>query len=360
MQAKASAAVFAARGRTTFVTNRGYVVPVARTSAPKRVVDLIDVVERAYEYNAPLDSWLDALCAATAPLLDDGLGVLAFTFDASGKDLGFSRAARIGGKEVYGTMAGAFAARLEGRKAHGAYVSVPVVTTASASASRIGVPWEVWKEVAPPEVGDCLAVMGRSPEGLGVMLQVPLRKRKNAAPATQRLWTMAAVHLTAGFRLRWHLAQGSSSAQPDAVLRPDGRCEHAAPAAQAKETRETLRLAALAIDRARGKLRKRSVEEAIGLWKGLTDGRWSLVDRFDADGRRYLIALPNAASLRDPRGLSEREAQVTAHAALGHTTKYVGYELGLAATTVSFHLKNALKKLGLRDRAELVRSFSGR
>jgi DNA-binding NarL/FixJ family response regulator len=142
-------------------------------------------------------------------------------------------------------------------------------------------------------------------------------------------------------------------------LTPDGRCEHAAPAAQTKETRETLRLAARAIDRARGKLRKHSAEEAIEAWQALTDGRWSLVDRFDADGRRYLIALPNAPHLRDPRGLSEREAQVAAYTALGHSTKYVGYELGLGANTVSFHLKNALKKLGLRDRAELVRSFSG-
>jgi DNA-binding NarL/FixJ family response regulator len=337
----------------------GYVRRMARATAPRRLVDLIGVVERAYEYTAPLDSWLNALCEATLPLLDDGLGMLAYTFDASGKDLEFSRAVRVGGKEVYGTMAGTFAARLEGQKARGAYVSVPVVTTASMSAARIGVPWTIWKEVAPPEVGDCLAIMGRSPEGLGVMLQVPLQKRKKAAPATQRLWTMAAAHLTAGFRLRWHLAQGMSAAEPVAVLRPDGRCEHATPAAQAKDTREALRLAARAIDRARGQLRRESVEEAIALWKGLAAGRWSLVDRFDADGRRYLIALPNAPNVRDPRGLSEREAQVAAYAALGHTTKYVGYELGLGATTVSFHLKNAIKKLGLRDRAELVRSFSG-
>jgi hypothetical protein len=38
------------RRRSTFPYRWGYVLPVTRTSAPRRVIDLIDVVERAYEY----------------------------------------------------------------------------------------------------------------------------------------------------------------------------------------------------------------------------------------------------------------------------------------------------------------------
>ena len=41
-------------------------------------------------------------------------------------------------------------------------------------------------------------------------------------------------------------------------------------------------------------------------------------------------------------------------AALGKTHKKIGFELGISVKTVEFHRANAIKKLRLHSRAELV------
>jgi DNA-binding NarL/FixJ family response regulator len=87
---------------------------------------------------------------------------------------------------------------------------------------------------------------------------------------------------------------------------------------------------------------------------------WSLVDRFDHGGRRYIIAHPNEPQTSGRPSLSERERLVVEYAALGHPNKLIAYELGLAVSTVGTFLKRAMKKLGLRTRLELIASVGGR
>src|SRR6266481_4745371 len=57
------------------------------------------------------------------------------------------------------------------------------------------------------------------------------------------------------------------------------------------------RFGARAIDRARGRLRHDTPEETVALWKVLVGGRWSLVDHFERDGRRYVVACRDAPEL---------------------------------------------------------------
>jgi DNA-binding CsgD family transcriptional regulator len=125
-------------------------------------------------------------------------------------------------------------------------------------------------------------------------------------------------------------------------------------AAKPAGAKEVLRAAARAIDGARLRMRREDPDGAFDLWKALVAGRWSLVDSFESDGRRYLLARRN-----DPRAparapLTEREAQVAVHAALGHSNKRIGYEVGLSTSTVGAHLAAAQRKLGVRSRLELV------
>jgi DNA-binding CsgD family transcriptional regulator len=110
-----------------------------------------------------------------------------------------------------------------------------------------------------------------------------------------------------------------------------------------------------AIDRARGKLRRIDVDEALGEWKGLVDGRWSLIDKFDPDGKRFVLARRNEPGVRGLALLTERERHVVAYAALGHSDKLITYELGLAGSTVRVLLARAARKLGARTRDELIR-----
>ena len=97
---------------------------------------------------------------------------------------------------------------------------------------------------------------------------------------------------------------------------------------------------------------------ALESWRALTGGRWSLVDQFDHDGKRYIVAYKNApaAPTSAVASLTEREAQVLGYLAQGHSNKLIGYELGLAPSTVAMHLGTAAGKLGTKTRVDLVKA----
>ena len=82
-----------------------------------------------------------------------------------------------------------------------------------------------------------------------------------------------------------------------------------------------------------------------------------MVDWFDTDGRRFVLALPNSPDVLDPRGLTERESQVVTYAASGHTNKMIAYRLGLSSSHVSLLVRGAMRKLGVRTRAQLVKKI---
>ena len=78
------------------------------------------------------------------------------------------------------------------------------------------------------------------------------------------------------------------------------------------------------------------------------------VEWFDTDNRRYMLAVPNAPRVLDPRGLSKRESQVVAYASLGDSHKLIAYRLGISRTRVSNALSSAMRKLNVKTQAQLV------
>jgi DNA-binding CsgD family transcriptional regulator len=92
----------------------------------------------------------------------------------------------------------------------------------------------------------------------------------------------------------------------------------------------------------------------------LIRGRWSLVDRFDSDRRRFVVAVRNDLHFPDPRGLSMRERQVAGYAGLGRSAKETAYLLGASAASVENSLRRAQAKLRLYSRAELTDFFAPR
>ncbi len=146
-----------------------------------------------------------------------------------------------------------------------------------------------------------------------------------------------------------------AAGEGEAVL--EGSERRASGTARGKAARAALRYAARAIDCARAI--RQDPDEAIELWHALAEGRWTLVDQFESDGRRYLIARPNLA----PHGavrLSKREEQVVALAALGRTNKLIASELGLSVGTVGTLLTRAARKLGVRSRSGLIAEWRRR
>lgn len=79
-----------------------------------------------------------------------------------------------------------------------------------------------------------------------------------------------------------------------------------------------------------------------------------MVEWFDTDDRRYMLAVPNAPRVMDPRGLTKRESQVVAYAALGDSHKLIAYRLGISRTRVSGALGSAMRKLKVKTQAQLV------
>jgi DNA-binding NarL/FixJ family response regulator len=177
----------------------------------------------------------------------------------------------------------------------------------------------------------------------------------------RNLWTRFAAHLGSALRLRrLHDVLNPESAV--AVLSPNGRLEHAE-AEAAASARGDLAEAAKAMDRARGKLRRLDPENASALWRAMVVGQWSLVDWFDHDGKRFLLAQENTIPASNVGGetsgksLTEREHQVVACAAMGHSNKLIAYDLGLSTGTVSVLLARAGRKLGVSGRVALIRAY---
>jgi DNA-binding CsgD family transcriptional regulator len=211
----------------------------------------------------------------------------------------------------------------------------------------------VGSHITATGAADFLVVMTQDPSRSGCVFAGARATPGRVAPADARRWMRVAAHMAAGDRLRRDAPHGVEAA----VLGPGGRVLHAEGEAQSKNAQEALRAAAKRIDRARSRARA-DPEEALSLWQGLIAGRWSLVDRFDSDGRRYLIARENDPRVSDPRALSLRERQVLAYSALGHPLKLTAYELGLSISSVSRHRASGLRKLGLTSLAEAIPLFS--
>ncbi len=122
--------------------------------------------------------------------------------------------------------------------------------------------------------------------------------------------------------------------------------------------REALRNTAVELERAGALAKASDPEEAPRLWRALVAGHWSLADRFERDGRRWVIALRNEPEARDARGLSVCETRVSEYLGLGYSEKEIAFTLGTSASKVSRAVSVALEKLGLATREELAALFA--
>jgi DNA-binding NarL/FixJ family response regulator len=208
-------------------------------------------------------------------------------------------------------------------------------------------------------VQDAAGVACHTGTGGVAMFSTVLDRPFSISALERRLWTRAAPHVAAGLRLRRALG-GSDlpGARIEAILEPGGRLRDAVGGAEPRERREILREAVRATERARSSAGRLEPERSLERWPGLVDGRWSLVDRFESDGKRFVVAVKNDPEHPDPRGLTLRERQVSEFVGLGRSTKEIAYTLGLAVSTVTASASAAMRKLGFRSRAELAGFFA--
>lgn len=209
-----------------------------------------------------------------------------------------------------------------------------------------------------PGVRDVFALINHHVDGNGATaIMGGLRQKGSLQPAQRQMFQMLSAHIKAGLRLRRRLGRSledRSAPEQGAVLNAEAKVVHAEGEARDASAREALEQMARRIDTARTGSHGRD-ERALEIWQGLIDGRWSLVEQFDRDGKRFLLAHRNPEQVVDPRGLTSMESRVTGLAVRGYSNKLIAYHLGVSEGTVSGHLHQTLRKLGLESRVELVR-----
>lgn len=144
---------------------------------------------------------------------------------------------------------------------------------------------------------------------------------------------------------------------PVAVMHANGALVHAEPSVRDARSRELLSDAVRRVERSRGSLRRTDPVEALDLWKGLIDGRWTVVDWVDSDSRRYLVAYENHVSARHPRALTPRELDVAEYLVQGRSTSEIAWALGLSPGTVNRTAREVLAKLSVTRRSDLSAIF---
>lgn len=322
---------------------------------------LIDFAEAAYDLESEPDEWLRKLLEAGAPAIDHGLGVLAITCKRppQGARLIIDQLDAVSAPEDLAERV----MRLQREIAPSLLWLLSRPTMPKTMSEAAGDDLQALRLIMAhfDFAKDGLGMSAFDPNGRGVFLIAPLPKVTTLSDHSREHWQMLAAHFGAGYRLRRALSDVAREPKTDlpcgaeAVIDPNNfQVTDAQGSAKSRAAVSALRNAALQVDRARGQMRKSDPEKALELWKALVRGRWSTVDWFDSDGRRFVLGLPNAPRVSDPRGLTEREMQVVSCALNGQPNKLIGYNLGLSAGRVSTLMRSAMRKNGVRTRAQLI------
>jgi len=352
----------------------------------------LDLVEAAYQSSGRDEQWLSAVIDLSQTAMDRGYGLVGHLYNYSRSDARQTTEAFIGPRgtdlmPLWHSIFQALPDYMVARITRYLCTSPPLFTARQAmqrmltrhrladeaSSPLLTAPQAMQLEYRDVEklldsqygrlgLADSLTLNAHATAGEGLMIHIPSRERVSLDPATRRRWSMILAHLASALRLRRTLhaaASAGSVADPvEAVLSPDGRLQHAFGPAKTRQGRAALRGSVTHLDRVRAQATRSGgdqADEALSLWTGLVDGRWSIIDRFDSDGRRYLVAYRNDCSIPDPRALNAREAQVCRLLTYGHANKHIAYELGLSISTVATHIASARRKLRARSRVELIR-----
>ena len=208
-------------------------------------------------------------------------------------------------------------------------------------------------------VHDKLAVKALTGQGSALIMCLLFSDTITPTSQERKRWSLIATHLGAGLRLRTIADSLTLNAgSVEAIFDSGGKLYEAREEAKKVSARESLREAVRRIDKLRAMAGRSDPDAAMQAWQGLVEGRWSLVDYFDSDQRRFVVAIKNDPVHADPRGLTMRERQVAEFVGLGRSSKEISYTLGVSHSAVTNCTSRAQRKLGLASRTELAAFFA--
>lgn len=224
------------------------------------------------------------------------------------------------------------------------------------SANRQGTAaYEVFRrEFAGTGIIDAAGLIVPHPESQSFIFITSRQREISAVPDQGReRWVDLKNHVAAIYDLR-HRLQGGHFDETNAVwFDTAANCIEAGPAIHG-DVRERLRHAIATREAARTATTSSKRIALEKYWSNVLSGKWAILDRFDSDGRRYVIALPVSKYGDRLRGLSEREREVLNLLGDGLSNKAIAYELNISETAVSSHLNTIYRKLGIGDRSAAV------
>ena len=122
---------------------------------------------------------------------------------------------------------------------------------------------------------------------------------------------------------------------------------------------QRVRRAAMYIDLTRGRVGNEDLQRTRDIWRSLVRGDMCVLDWFDTDTRRYVLVKPNTRNPKHTQALSKRERQIVAYATLGQSHKLIACQLGISRARVTNTLHAAMRKLGVKNQAQLIAKLRG-
>ena len=326
---------------------------------------LVSFLEAVYALELDDRAWLHGVLSALADLCGKEHHYVGFFYDASNvEDFKLWNVSIPNAPEELAEAFGLFQDVVK----NPAFVSTTFRSLHVGSARRTGMPYmrAVFDARERSGWGDIFNINGIDPSGTGCNVTIGARVAEYVpSAADMAVYRRLASHLAAAFRVRQRLGvsrlgadvarkPGSGLEGAEALLNDQGRFVHAVGEATGKLAQERIRSAATSIDAVRDKKARSAGRSGVEHWHPLTGARWTLVDSFEENGRRYVVARENQAHADGFTALTDRERQIVLHAALGLTNKQIAYALGISDTTVRVLMARAANRLGMRTRRELL------
>ncbi len=201
-----------------------------------------------------------------------------------------------------------------------------------------------WRDFWHAPVIDALGIVSRDARGHGIVINLGIDEPWSLSAREERLLVRLATHLGAADRLRGERAVTEAAA----VLSPNGKVLHVSDPTQLAPMRDGFERRTVA------RKHRHDAERALEVWQGLVDGRWSIVDHFDTDGKRLVLAIKNAPDANARIELKPADRRIAALAAMGHRDKEIAYILGITQGSVAAALRRARAAFRAKTRSELA------
>lgn len=315
------------------------------------------VLEHVYNLESGVADWLRAITSALDPFMDGGNGTL-------GAILRFRGPSAIGDLQHHQAdeeipAFHQFIAGLRAMRAAGGTGFDQLFSERGMGTLRTNVgagPTNFFLEAFKRDgVSDAAGLIVPTRDESSVLFFTARQRETQPVPIQAKSrWIQLQRHIGAVYDLRTRLAEGSPAEMHSMWFDTNGRCVDRGLGDDA-DVRDRLRDAVRTYEASRSARREAQRVDLQRYWTSVLSGQWVILDRFDSDGRRFIVALPVSQLGDTIRGLSHREREILDLVGDGLSNKAIAFELGVSTTAISTHVSNIFRKLGIDDRASAVR-----